>query len=609
MQRMKWVAFCVSTLGVHAVLASQQGTVRSSEGARLVWADVDQTEYLVVAPSPDGAFLTYTDGGTGNLMIRDLTAGTSRRLTYKERWDPGGGVAASSLVSPDGRLVAYAWDNNSGDFRGYDLRIIPASGEVREPRILYRGEGLRYVEPTAWWPDGKSLLITQHSLDGTYQIATVRVDDGAVQTVKSLGRRDPRKVSLSPDGQYVAYDAPRSGDIRTRDIFVVQVADGTETTIVNDASDDQQPTWSPDAKRILFISDRSGHSSLWSVPVQNGAVSGPAALVRPEIGRLLGMTNSGSVFHVSGGPTRKVYIADVDSSLTVRKTNAVLTAQALGAPSAPVWSPDGRFLAYLLVRPSIPGVEFLSILIRSIRTGEEREVPFGRSPANRRMQWFPDGRSLLVGSMDPQANQTGYYRVDIGTGAAELLFHGGLQNPSLSADGKAIYYIGNTGGSQSTQVFRFDVSSRTETRLTLADRGVTAVAISSDGATLAYNASDSATNSTTVCVVPVAGGVVRRLFSHDGVGPQRNQLAWTPDQRHLLFVVDPDGTPSGTGEVVDLWKVPIAGGPAQPAGLSIRGRLRFPALDPSGRRLVFEAVETHPYELWAFQYLVPRSTR
>jgi len=77
---------------------------------------------------------------------------------------------------------------------------------------------------------------------------------------------------ISPDGRWVAYavatpdlDANRS----VRNIWVVPVAGGESRQITTGGSD-ERPRWSPDSKRLAFLSSRRGTPQVYSIPLDGG---------------------------------------------------------------------------------------------------------------------------------------------------------------------------------------------------------------------------------------------------------------------------------------------------------------------------------------------------
>ena len=67
--------------------------------------------------------------------------------------------------------------------------------------------------------------------------------------------------SWSPDGKRIAFVSDRDGhvdanDWLTAEIYVMDADGGNPQNLTNNPSDDRDPSWSPDGKRIVFSSDR-----------------------------------------------------------------------------------------------------------------------------------------------------------------------------------------------------------------------------------------------------------------------------------------------------------------------------------------------------------------
>jgi hypothetical protein len=88
------------------VAEAAEGSMRSEQ----VWAD--HTAGLQYARlSADGQWFSYLDGSTGDVAMRDVRTGATRRITNKGSWEANPSSVESSVISPDGdsgrlRLVA-----------------------------------------------------------------------------------------------------------------------------------------------------------------------------------------------------------------------------------------------------------------------------------------------------------------------------------------------------------------------------------------------------------------------------------------------------------------------------------------------------------------------
>jgi Tol biopolymer transport system component len=123
------------------------------------------------------------------------------------------------------------------------------------------------------------------------------------------------------------------------------------------------------------------------------------------------------------------------------------------------------------------------------------------------------------------------------------------------------------------------------------------LAVSPDGRYLAFRrAVDESW--TALVLVPATGGELRELyrFRHsEMMGP--DELAWTPDGRNVLIV-----RRTGKDGIPELWRIPIAGGEPQRAGLSVEG-MGLVAFHPDGRRIAFESgnPSVEARELWVLE--------
>ncbi|HYO83830.1 MAG TPA: S9 family peptidase [Bryobacteraceae bacterium] len=73
--------------------------------------------------------------------------------------------------------------------------------------------------------------------------------------------------ALSPDGALVAFTVERPDvdkNARPKQIYVVPLSGGTPVPITKEGSN-QRPRWTPDSKRIVFISNRTGTNQVWSM--------------------------------------------------------------------------------------------------------------------------------------------------------------------------------------------------------------------------------------------------------------------------------------------------------------------------------------------------------
>ncbi|MFO7692952.1 MAG: tetratricopeptide repeat protein [Vicinamibacterales bacterium] len=563
---------------------------------RRVWAG--PAGDLPVAVTRDGRSLTLQDWPSENLAVRDLATGQLRKLTNK---DPKTyEFAALSVPSPDGRHVAYAWYNKDSFT---DLRLVGMDGS--NPRVLAADAAFKEAEPFDWSPDGRHVLAVFYKQRGGCQIALVSVVDGSVRVLKSLDGGGPKRVRFSPDGRFVAYDIQSQPGSAKYDVFVLAVDGGRETGVVQHPANDVLFDWTPDGKKLLFGSDRSGTMGVWWVTMAGGQVEGVPEVIKPDVGqdaRPIGFTRDGSYFYRGRTNLSDVFIAEVDFASGRLLAPPVLATQRFaGSNSWPAWSPDGRQLAYLSRRGPGAGWGSMAVWLKDMASGEVREIPSGLETVIR-AGWFPDGRSLLaiaqLGGGTP-----GQFRINVQTGESEPVDLFKVAGPGAAAwsrDGRTMFFQRWRGQKTSAIVAR-DVSTGQEREIhSLADPSVyvSSPLVSPDGQHLAMVVNDAESRSKVVVVVPLAGGEARDVL-RSGQMAWPPSIAWAPDSRGVLFVKQPNpGDPK-----TDLWLVPVQGGEPRKLDLGAPG-MRELCVHPDARRIAFTSGGDRS-EVWVMENFLP----
>ena len=237
---------------------------------------------LFSSPSSDGKYLAYSsEQDFLSLGVRDLVKGESRLLTHNKSWFDAE-YCYYSIFSPDGSQIAYACQEVKD--RRIQLRTINIDGT--STRILRDDkDGLDYI-PFGWTADGKQILTASFGHDNISGIAFISAADGSIMDEKALSLKVPleTKISLSPDGKYIAGTYLPQEDSANRDIFLFSIDGDLETKLVEHPADDVLIGWSPDGKQVLFTSDRTGSIGIWTVYVSGGEAAGMPELIRGNMG-------------------------------------------------------------------------------------------------------------------------------------------------------------------------------------------------------------------------------------------------------------------------------------------------------------------------------------
>lgn len=562
-------------------------------------------------PSADGRFLSTTDWSTGDLAVIDAVTGQKRHLTNKGSWTGSEEFALFSAFSPDGKRIAYAWFNKAQKF---ELRLIDAEGTL--PRVLYFSEADFLAWPTAWTPDGNSVLVVIARQDGTSQIALISAADGTVRALKTLAHSPGGgifKASISPDGgRYVVYDNPGREDAPEHDIFLVPVEGGREIPLVRHPADDMFPVWAPDGRSVVFVSDRTGTLGLWRIRVANGKPHGPEELLKQDVGRLMpiGFSSKGSFYYSLETGLIDVYLATLDLAAgKITPSPEPISQRFIGTRSQPHWSPDGKYLVCLSARGPLPaamGSRTLSIF--SPETGRERELVLNLENV-RRPRWSPDAREILVNAVDAQRRQ-GIFRVDARNGDSSpiVLNQPGITHgwPAWSHDGKLVFFVRNEVRKDTSALIQRDLRSGEEKEIYCTSEPISfnGFELSPDGQQIVLNLLERTTSTGTLKIVPLAGGESRDLFQVQGTSRIMGSTrpVWTPDGKEILFVriVQPQS-------VFEIWRVSVQSGKAEKLGLTMENMSNI-TLHPDGKRLAFQAGQTKS-EIWVMENLLPEEEK
>jgi Tol biopolymer transport system component len=364
-----------------AVLAS------GAAAADRIWSGPNVN--LLGAPSRDGRILTFAD--RGDLAYRDLHSGAVTRLTNR----PAGSkeFAYFSVPSPDGARIAYAWFNSDGF---YELRMIPASGDA-SPVTLFRNEDAGFVQPCAWTPDGNHVLTLLFRRDNISQIVLIPTRGGAPKILRSLNWVYPKRMDLSPDGRFVAYDSFVDESSENRAVFVLAVDGSSEERITRAPGSFAFPSWTTDGSAIVYAREPAGGSALWLQRVTGGLPDGEPLAVDQASDRVvpLGAVRPRHLIYGVRTGGSDVFVASLDDPVGSARR---VTIRYPGLNRAPAFSPDGSRIAYLSRRGAENfGSAAQAVVVRAMNRDDEQELNTRLAHATM-VRWSSNDALLVAGS-------------------------------------------------------------------------------------------------------------------------------------------------------------------------------------------------------------------
>ena len=200
----------------------------------------------VISPSwaPNGSQLAYVSFESRKpvVYVHDVSTGR-RRLVANFK-----GSNSAPAWSPDGRTLALTLSRDGGS----QLYLMDANGG--EPRRLAQSSAID-TEPV-FTADGKTIYFVSDR-GGSPQIYKIPVAGGNPERVTFSGSYNI-SPAVSSDGKWLAYVSRVSGAFK---LHVMDLVSGTATSIT-DTSADENPSFSPNSKLVIYATLQQGRESL-----------------------------------------------------------------------------------------------------------------------------------------------------------------------------------------------------------------------------------------------------------------------------------------------------------------------------------------------------------
>ncbi|MDB5249165.1 MAG: amidohydrolase [Segetibacter sp.] len=182
--------------------------------------------------------------------------------------------------------------------------------------------------------------------DPVFADTTKKKDSIVYETVKGLPLKPQRKINfsttegtwtsvdISPDGQTIVFDM-------MGDIFTVPVSGGTATPVVKGIAFESHPRYSPDGKRLVFVSDRSGADNLWYIDFEKKDTVQLTKEKNIDIADAAWTPDGNYIVYSKGRRIQQLHMIHKNGGGGVQ-----LMSDANVKTIDPVVSPDGRYIYY-----------------------------------------------------------------------------------------------------------------------------------------------------------------------------------------------------------------------------------------------------------------------
>jgi len=163
-------------------------------------------------------------------------------------------------------------------------------------------------------------------------------------------------LDVSPNGQTIVFDI-------LGDLYTIPIAGGKATRITSGAGWDQQPRYSPDGSRIVFVSDRNGSKNVW---IANADGTRPHIVTKSERINFASPIWSADGQYVIASRTGQLWMYNTNGGSGLQLTGLRADGAPPGGPPAPqhlgaARSSDARYL-WVNVSGNVPST-FLATTI------------------------------------------------------------------------------------------------------------------------------------------------------------------------------------------------------------------------------------------------------
>lgn len=317
---------------------------------------------------------------------------------------------------------------------------------ARHPLTIDDIQRIHEVRDPQCSPDGQWVAYTMGTID-------VKEDkhDTDVWMVSYDGKRDLRVTSSpenegtarwSPDGRYLAFLSSRPGQAKGNQVWLLDRQGGEAVQLTGVKGRLQSYEWSPDSQRLaLVIGDPDPDAD----PPGEPAPSGKPRVPKPIVIDRYHYKQDGAGYLLSGRHST-IYLFDIATKKLER-----LTGSKTFDESSPAWSPDGARIAFTSNHNTDPDRDPENqIYVADARPGsaEKALTPLATRVGRGRPEWSPDGKWIAFLVSDEK--KYGAYGMErlavVGTGgdsrpalvqaAADL--DRGISAPRFAPDGKSI---------------------------------------------------------------------------------------------------------------------------------------------------------------------------
>jgi dipeptidyl aminopeptidase/acylaminoacyl peptidase len=345
-------------------------------------------------------------------------------------------------VSPDGRWIVFVLRKTDleANLGRTDLWLIGTDGTGLRRLTSHLSKDFN----PRWAPDNKSVWFISTRSDSS-QVWRIRIDGGEAEQVTDEPL-DVGNLLVSPDGKHIGFTMEVFPDCAT----AVETKDRLDDIKARKASGRiyerifvrHWDTWKDGRRSHLFVMPSTGSEAVdamkgMDADTPSKPFGGPEEITFTPDGKGLIFTARDVGREEPWSTDFDLYWVPVDKS----KPPKCLTEKNKAWDSSPVFSPDGKTLAYLaMVRPGYESDRF-RIVLRSWPRGKERVLTenWDRSPSS--LCWSADSKTIYATATN--TGQKSLFAINVKTGKVRTVVkEGRVSSPGITG-GRIVYGASN----------------------------------------------------------------------------------------------------------------------------------------------------------------------
>lgn len=402
----RWIYFSSSSRDISGMsdifrVSATGGTPQQVSGDRY-------TSEFFAAPSPDGNAVAFSARGIANGQwwrkgrshideseIWLKTGDSYEQLTTR------GAKQLWTMWSADGARIFYVSDRTGAQ----NVWTQPLKGQARQLTNFTDGRVL--------WAsisyDGKQIVFERN-----FKIWTLNTDGGRAAEVAIALRGLPagnltervnlstqiREIALSPDGKKIAL-------VSRGEIFAASSKDGGEAArVTNTVAPESFAAWSPDSRKLVYSSEREGRMQIYQydfateTETQLTKTGDDFSPVYSPDGKFIAFIRN----------ARSLWVYDVNAKQERELCRLYNDAPPLAGKRTIAWSPDNKWVAFLTYAPETRSYTNVSVV--SANGGEARPISFIANSNSGSLSWSPDN-SFILFDTNQRTEEGSLARIDL----------------------------------------------------------------------------------------------------------------------------------------------------------------------------------------------------